>query len=281
MEETSLFLAFVLIFCGAAILATGALYTRQPIIIAYVALGTIMGPFGFQFINDLKLLADISQVGIIFLLFLLGLDMQPQALITTLKKSVLTCLLSSIIFAISGFGIASIFGFTTNESFIIGLAMMFSSTIIGIKLLPTTVLHHKHTGELMVGMLLLQDIVAIVVLMFLLNTGSGTSALLLSVVALPVVVFFSILFAKLVIIRLIARFDKFHEYIFLIALGWCLGLAETCHYLGLSREIGAFMAGISLATSPISQYIALNLKPLRDFFLVIFFFCLGAQLNLN
>ena len=80
-----------------------------------------------------------------------------------------------------------------------------------------------------------------------------------------------------VIIPLITRFDRFHEYIFLLAIGWCLGLAEAASALGLSAEIGAFIAGITIATSPISQYIAVNLKPLRDFFLVLFFFSVGAR----
>lgn len=283
MEATSFFFAFVLIFSGAALLSTAALYTRQPIIIAYILLGTLTGPFGFSFVEDLNLLADLSHIGIIFLLFLLGLDMQPQALLSTLRKSVVTCIASSMAFAITGYLIAYSFGLPSGESLVIGAAMMFSSTIIGIKLLPTTVLHHKHTGELMIGILLLQDILAIIVLMFLLNSQGGKvepAPMIIAFAALPLVSVASLFFAKYVLIRLIAKFDKFHEYIFLLSLGWCLGLAEVCHALGLSGEIGAFIAGVSLATSPISQYIALNLKPLRDFFLVIFFFCLGAQLNL-
>jgi Kef-type K+ transport system membrane component KefB len=79
----------------------------------------------------------------------------------------------------------------------------------------------------------------------------------------------------------IRKFDRFHEFIFLVAIGWCLGIAELAHYVGLSHEIGAFIAGISLATSPISLYIAEHLKPLRDFFLILFFFSLGASFNLS
>ena len=75
--------------------------------------------------------------------------------------------------------------------------------------------------------------------------------------------------------------DRFHEYIFLLAVGWCLSMAELSAFMGLSAEIGAFLAGISLASSPISQYIAIQLKPIRDFFLVLFFFSIGAQFNLN
>jgi Kef-type K+ transport system membrane component KefB len=73
----------------------------------------------------------------------------------------------------------------------------------------------------------------------------------------------------------------FHEYIFLLAIGWCLGVAEAAQLLGLSEEIGAFVAGISIATSPIAQYIAISLKPLRDFFLILFFFAVGARFDLG
>ena len=86
-------------------------------------------------------------------------------------------------------------------------------------------------------------------------------------------------FVRWVLLPLIKRFDRFHEYIFLLALGWCLGLAELAHSIGLSAEIGAFIAGVSLASSLISQYIAINLKPIRDFFLVLFFFSIGASFN--
>ncbi len=86
---------------------------------------------------------------------------------------------------------------------------------------------------------------------------------------------------RYILLPLMARYDRFHEYMFLLAIGWCLGLAEMAHSLGLSAEIGAFVAGITIATSPIAQYIAINLKPLRDFFLILFFFSVGASFNLG
>jgi Kef-type K+ transport system membrane component KefB len=79
--------------------------------------------------------------------------------------------------------------------------------------------------------------------------------------------------------RLLERFDKIHEYIFILSIGWCLCMAELSHYFGMSEEIGAFIAGVALASNPIAAYIAESLKPLRDFFLVIFFFAIGAAFN--
>jgi Kef-type K+ transport system membrane component KefB len=286
MDANTVTFSFFLIFTGAAVFASLALFTRQPLIIAYIALGACIGPYGLSMVTDLALLSDIGHIGIIFLLFLLGLDMQPQALIATLRSSTLVALISSVIFLAMGFTVAWLFSYSTIDALIIGAAMMFSSTIIGIKLLPTTVLHHRHIGELMIGLLLLQDVLAIIVLMVLLGAGTnGTESvgteIALSLLSLPLLAIAAWLMVRYIVLPLIARFDRIHEYIFLLAIGWCLGLAEAAHHLGLSAEIGAFIAGVSIATSPISQYIAVNLKPLRDFFLILFFFAVGARLDLT
>jgi len=280
----SLLQSFFLIFTGAAVIASIALYTRQPLLVAYIALGGLLGPFGFGLIQDVSLVTDMAHIGIIFLLFLLGLDMQPKSLLNVLRKASIVGVLSSAIFALTGYIIGYSFGYSHTENLIIGMAMMFSSTIIGIKLLPTTVLHHKHTGELMVGLLLLQDFLAIICLMILLSGDMGSinlPAFGMTLLALPLLGAFAFAFVRFIILPLIHRFDRFHEYIFLLAIGWCMGLAQAAQVLGLSAEIGAFIAGISIATSPIAQYIAINLKPLRDFFLILFFFSLGARFNLS
>jgi len=284
MEHGTIAFSFFLIFSGAAVIATIALYTRQPLLVAYIALGALLGPYGLAFITNTDLLADISKIGIIFLLFLLGLDMQPKNMLLMLKKATFVALLSSVVFAGIGYGVATLFAFSHMECIVIGIAMMFSSTIIGIKLLPTTVLHHRHTGELVVGLLLLQDLIAIFVLLVLYANETGEASVsqyLLAIVSLPILIGVAIVFVKYVLLPLIQRFDRFQEYIFLIAIGWCLGLAELAEVMGLSSEIGAFIAGIAVATSPIAQFIAISLKPLRDFFLILFFFSIGAGFNLG
>jgi len=286
MEPNSITFSFFLIFSGAAVLASLALYTRQPLLVAYIVLGALLGPSGMALISNTQLLSDISHIGIVFLLFLLGLDMQPSNLYHMLRNATFVALISSIAFAAVGYVVAYLFGFSQMESLIIGIAMMFSSTIIGIKLLPTTMLHHRHTGELVVGLLLMQDLIAIFVLLVLYTnqTGAGEATMgnyLMVLLALPLLTVGAVLFVRFVLLGLIQRFDRFQEYMFLIAVGWCLGLAEIALLCGLSLEIGAFIAGVTLATSPISQYIALSLKPLRDFFLILFFFSIGASFKLT
>ena len=283
MEIGGITFTFAAVFLGAAVFASIALYTRQPIIIAYIALGALLGPYGGGIVNDLEMVADAGHVGIIFLLFLLGLDMQPRALLSSLKQSSMIAIGSSAVFAITSYAISRAFGYSQLDSTVIGIGLMFSSTIIGIKLLPTTVLHHKHLGEVLVALLLFQDLLAIISLVVLQSSAHADFSpviLLRPLALLPALALVCWLSVKYVLLPLIQRFDRYHEYIFLLSIGWCLGVAELAQLIGLSAEIGAFMAGVAVATSPIAQYIAVSLKPLRDFFLVIFFFSVGAQFDL-
>ena len=273
-----------LIFTGAAILATLALYARQAIIVAYIMLGVILGPWGLGLVDDPELIADISHIGIVFLLYLLGLDLFPQELWKMLGEALWVTLLSSLIFFAAGFAIAYGFSYPLAEALLIGSVMMFSSTIIGVKLLPTTALHHRHTGQMIISVLLIQDLIAIIILLMLQGYGKNDGLLVditMQILTLPLLILVSWFVERYVIVRLINRFDQIHEYIFLLAIAWCLAIAEVAVMLGLSREVGAFIAGITLASSPIALFITMKLKPLRDFFLVLFFFSMGASFNLD
>jgi len=275
------FIIFV-IFTGAALLSTLALFTRQSLLVAYILLGIILGPWINFISGDAQLIENIGHVGIVFLLFLLGLDLNPRDLLSMLKKASWITFLSSFIFGVVSYLIARFFGFNFTESVITCLAMMFSSTIIGLKLLPTTVLHHQHTGELIVSVLLLQDLLVIVVLLFIRafeGDGLTLKDFLVLLVALPTLLIIGFTMERFIIYPLLKRFDRIREYIFLLAVGWCLWMAQIAVFLGLSAEIGAFIAGVSIAVGPIARYIAENLKPLRDFFLVLFFFSVGAGLQ--
>lgn len=283
--HTGIVESFFLIFAGAALLATVALYTRQPVLVAYIALGCIAGPFGLGIVSDSKLVSEIAEIGIIFLLFLVGLDLQPSKLRNMVGKTFVTAITSSVVFIGITVAIMLAFGFSMTDAWVAGVACMFSSTIIGLKLLPTTVLHHRHIGEIVVGLLLIQDLFAILALIVIAETGGSMIEALGSVfeifVALPAVIAAAFVAVRFVVLPLIQRFDAFHEFIFLAAIGWCLCVAIVARSVGLSLEIGAFVAGVSLATSPIAAYIAEELRPLRDFFLVMFFFSVGAAIDIG
>ena len=273
-----------LIFLSATLLSTIALFTRQSMLVAYMLVGVLLGPWGLQWVGDSAMVQRVGDIGIIFLLFLLGLHLPPQKLWHMLKKISLVGLISSLIFLAVGYGIGLAFGYNQVECWIIGAAMMFSSTIIGIKLLPTTILHHQHTGEVMISVLLLQDLLAIIVLLMIQAGPVGGSVLdesLIVLIGLPVALVFAWLVERYILCWLFARFNRIKEYMFLLAIAWCLSMTELGGVLGLSHEIGAFIAGVVLASSPISIYIAESLKPIRDFFLVMFFFSVGASFNLT
>ncbi len=283
MTHPNLIDSFFIIFSGAALLATLTLYTRQPMLVAYIILGCLIGPHGLALIDDAKHLSEIAEIGIMFLLFLVGLDLQPSKLRNMVGESMLTALGTTLVFFVLGAGTMLLFGFAISEAIVIGLALTFSSTILGLKLLPTTALHHRHVGQLVISLLLIQDLLAIIAIVVvgeftpeLSNLMQNLGVILL---ALPLLGLCAFAGVRLVLLPLIKRFDAFHEYIFLVAIAWCLGLASLSHNLNLSFEIGAFTAGVSLATSPIAKYIAENLRPLRDFFLIMFFFCVGAGLD--
>jgi Kef-type K+ transport system membrane component KefB len=284
VSSSNIVFSLFLVFTGAATLATAALYARQALLVAYIVLGILLGPWGLAVVSDSAWIADVANIGIMFLLFLLGLTMLPQQLLRTLREAVLVTLVSSLTFFLIGAAIATGFGYQPREAAFLGADLMFSSTIIGLKLLPTTALHHRHTGQVIVSVLLLQDLCAIILLLLLEGYRKGNNLYLdvgLQLLNLPLLIFCAYLLERFVIEPLIARFDQIQEYIFLLTIGWCLGIAELGHVLGLSHEIGAFVAGVTLATSPVALFIAESLKPLRDFFLILFFFSLGARFNVD
>ena len=282
MDESVLFSVF-LIFTGAALLATVALFARQSLLIAYIAVGVIAGPSVTGLIADPHLIGELAHIGIIFLLFLLGLDLSPRKLLGQIQEAVGVTLISSIIFALLGYGVGLAAGLSRVDCLVVGMASTLSSTIIGLKLLPTTVLHHRHTGEVIISILLLQDLLAIGALLLIDTLAAGSMPWLqagLEFAGLPLLFAGGLVAEKWLLRPLFHRFDKVGEYVFLLSLGWCLGFAQFAQSLGLSYEVGAFIGGITLANSPIAPFIAESLRPLRDFFLVMFFFALGAGFDL-
>ena len=271
----------VLIFSGAALFATVFLYLKQPVILAYIALGIAAGPWGLALIKEPDHIEKLSHVGVILLLYLLGISLKPERLYHLFSKTAIVTLLTSLTF-LTVFSLSALaFGFELIESIIVGAALMFSSTIISLKLIPTTALHHRHTGEMMTSVLLMQDVVAII-LIIVLTGGKGddvsfTIAMLF--VKLVLLSIFAYGIVKYIVNNLFLRFDTIQEYTFLLALGWGLLGAGVAQLIGLSYEMGAFIAGVAFASSPVSLVVVEYLKPLRDFFLILFFFSIGSQFD--
>ncbi len=283
MGLDNIVLELAVIFAGAAILGTLFLYLRQPIILAYIALGALLGPLGLKVLGDAEHIERLSHIGIILLLFLLGLNLHPEKLLQLFKKTSAVTLGTSLVFLLLGMGTSLLMGFSWKDSLIVGAAMMFSSTIVSLKLTPTTTLHQKHTGEMMISVLLFQDILAILLILFVGGAGADGNGLVASFLVVFKLVglgLFAFLVVKFVLMPLFRRFDVIREYFFVASLGWCLLMAELAYLLGLSYEMGAFIGGVAMAAFPIALVISETLKPLREFFLILFFFSIGAKFDL-
>jgi len=281
MNLDSIIFELGIIIVGAAILGTLFLYARQPILIAYIAIGFAIGPNGFALIRSTDHIENIAHFGVILLLFLIGLNLQPMKLLRIFRKTALLTFGTSLVFGCLSFLFTLLLRFDMHSAVLFGAAMMFSSTVVGLKLVPTTTLHHKRTGEIMTGVLLLQDVLAVLVILFVTgeksNNVMGTFAILVG--KLFVLCLLSFAGVRFVMVPLLKKFDVVQEYTFVATLGWCLLWAEVAHILGISYEMGAFVAGLSIASCQIALIIAEHLKPLREFFLILFFFAVGAELN--
>ena len=166
---------FVLIFAGAALFATLFLYLKQPIILAYIVLGIFLGPKGLGLIADAEQIEQLAHIGIVLLLFLIGLNFQPKKLGGLLGRIGIVTLATCFVFMLLSFTAALSLGYPLVDSLIIGAAFMFSSTIVSMKLIPTTQLHHHHVGEVMISVLLLQDVIAIMLIVLVTEGGMTTA----------------------------------------------------------------------------------------------------------
>ncbi|HBR14293.1 MAG TPA: sodium:proton antiporter [Candidatus Omnitrophica bacterium] len=280
MEKFLLDLSVLLVF--AAILSYFAVMLRQPIIIAYIISGILIGPWGWGFIKNVEFIEMVSHLGITLLLFLVGLCLHPQKLLSLFKKTTIVTLGSSLASFLIGFSFALVWRFSMIESVCIGFTLMFSSTILAVKLLPTTKLHHGKMGASCIGVLIMQDLLAVSVLAFIRCFNSPDGATFnFFILSFKLVVFIGALFLVeyFVIRKIMTYVDRLHEALFVLGLAWCFGIASISNSMGLFFETGAFFAGVVLASHPIALFISEKLKPLRDFFLVLFFFTLGAKLN--
>ena len=281
MEEFISDLSIVLV--GAAILSFLAVVLKQPIITAYIVCGVLVGPWGIGWIKHAEFIEMISHLGITLLLFLAGLCLHPQKLIRLFKKTTPVALGNCLISFVVAFLFCLIFRFSIIDSICIGLALMFSSTILTVKLLPTTRLHQQRMGAVCIGVLIMEDLLAISVLALIRCLGSPQGALIsFGILIIKLILFIGILllFEQFVLRRIMLKVERLHEVLFILGLAWCFGIATISNKMGLFYETGAFFAGVVLARHPISLFISEKLKPLRDFFLVLFFFTLGAKLDL-
>lgn len=257
---------------------------RQPLILAYIVTGFLLGPLFFKVIPNKELVNTFSTIGITFLLFLVGLELDIRKLKSIGKTSLILSLGHFAISSIIGFLISIVFGYPLIASLYIALALTLSSTVIVVKLLSETHNLNSLFGKIDIGFLVIQDIIAICALIFLdaLKFGSPIDILPFLAVFIKAAILIAIAFLiSTYILPHIFRYTaKNQELLFVLSIAWCFLIAITASYFGLSIEIGAFLAGLSLGYLPYSYEIVSRVKSLRDFFLIMFFVALGTQVSL-
>ncbi len=286
MENIILELSVILV--STALFCILAEYAKQPLIVAYILAGLIIGPYGFSLIKDQQFFYAISQIGVILLLYLIGLELKPNRLKKTLKNSYLIAIGSCLSILPFGF----LIGFMTNLSFIeslyLGIALSFSSTIVVLRIMHENTNVSETVYNTCVGILLIQDLLAVVSLI-LINSNSnimnlsGLYSLIKILINACLLVSGTFILEKFLLSKVLKTMVKRKDLIFLTGLAWCFLLAEAGEMLHLSREIGAFIAGISLTALPENKLkiFVYKSETIRDFFMILFFFILGAQLNLS
>lgn len=266
---------------------------KQPSIIAYIITGLIVGPLGYYRMQQGDVFSALAQIGITLLLFMVGLQLDIGQLKRIGKTALLVGLGQVFFTSVIGFGILRALGFSAISSLYIAPALTFSSTIIVVKLLGEKKDLQSLYGKLVVGIFLTQDFIAILILISLssLQPSSGSLYAGLPLWENIILALVRALILILVIWWLsIKVFPKVMEYIgnndelmLVFSLAWALGLAAlvASPIMGFSLEIGGFLAGLSLAGSGVHYEISGKIKPIRDFFIIIFFIVLGSGLALN
>ncbi len=281
MVEFFLGLTIVILTCVALGFLSRSL--KQPLILAYIISGILLGPLVFKVITKSGEFTLFSEIGVALLLFIVGMNMSFKSIKDVGKISLIIGFGQVIFTSIIGFFIGRLLGFNNIESLYISIALAFSSTIIIIKLLSDKNDLDALYGRISVGLLLVQDFIAIFALIFITGISStdnsSVTIFLLQTFLKSVILFIGAYFLyDTVVPFLFRKVSGSGELLFMGGIAWCFGLAMFSRLLGFGIEIGAFLAGITLASLPYTTEISARIRPLRDFFILVFFFNLGLNI---
>jgi Kef-type K+ transport system membrane component KefB len=258
---------------------------KQPLIVAYILAGLVAGPLFLNLVNGgEEFFAAFAEFGIVLLLFVVGLSLNFEYIKKMGKAVVGGGLLQFLVTSVLGFGLMTWMDFEFTSALFVGVAITFSSTIIVIKLLADKKDLESVYGRYVVGVLLVQDVIAVLIMIFLntssIDTGVWYNSVFITAgkaVLLALVVY---LMARFLLPKIMDKVAQNGELLFIFTIAWCFGVASAVYWAGFSIEIGAIIAGISLGASPYQPEISSRIKPLRDFFIVLFFIVLGSELQL-
>ncbi len=280
----SVFAEFSLIIALGATMALVMRLLRQPLIIGHILTGLIVGPSVLHVIRSPETIDVFSSIGIALLLFIVGLGLNPQVIREVGKVSGSVGILQVAGTTLLGYISGIVLGLNRLSAAFLGLGLAFSSTIVILKLLTDKKEQSRLYGKVLTGVLIVQDLIAAVALFFITAkahdglTAMGIGSLMLkgAAITIPLLLIGSVILPKLH--KLIAGSQ---EFLFLFSIGWGFGFAALFERAGFSLEVGALLAGMSLAALPYTQEISSRLRPLRDFFIIVFFITLGSRLALG
>lgn len=283
-STNQLFLQLAVVLGLSATLGFVIKKLRLPLLVAYLLAGVVLSLMGVFDLHTSEVLTILPEIGIAFVLFFIGMELDMKE-IKALGKPILAAGLGQIIIsALAGFVIAALLGFKSVEALFLGIGLSVSSTIVVIKLLLEKKDLASLYGKLALGILLLEDLVSVLILMGLtvgssfLHLGLQNSLPMVALVAKGVLLFgLSLVFSNFVLTRVFRAVSASTELLFLSAIAWCFIFVGLSLLLGFSVVIGAFLAGVALANSPFHFEIQGKVKPLRDFFVTLFFVYLGSQ----
>ncbi len=280
-----IFVELSLIVFLATIIAALMRILRQPLVVGYIVTGILVGPYVLNILHATEQIELFSKIGISILLFIVGLNLNPETVKETGKASLITGIAQVLLTGAAAYGVAYALGLEVQAAVYCALALTFSSTIIVLKILSDRGDLSKLYGKISIGVLLVQDIVATIALLTVSVLGKGEATSIgfgATIFSLLVKGFIAVavlyLISKYILPKLSAFFAHSQELLFLFSLAWGLGLAAFFYYIGFSIEIGALIAGVTLSVSTYSYEIASRMKPLRDFFIILFFILLGSQM---
>jgi Kef-type K+ transport system membrane component KefB len=284
--EDSIFIQLSLVLAIAAGVSIVMRLLRQPLIVGYILSGVIVGPTLLNIIHDRHAFESFSEIGIALLLFIVGLGLNVSVIRATGKPVMLVFLTNAVVMLMVGLGLSGMFGLTRTEGLIAGLGLLFSSTIVIIKALNDKREQNRLYGQIAIGVILVEDIAATLALLYVAaagnDSGGSTSQQVTQLVGYGALLTAGLVAAGSLVLPHVSKFfARSQELLFAFALAWAFGVASLFDLAGFSLEVGALFAGVTLATLPYAQEISTRLKPLRDFFLVLFFISLGEQLDLT
>lgn len=260
---------------------------KQPLIVAFIATGIFVGPSGIGLIEEYDKIALLAQIGIALLLFVVGLRLDLHLIMTTGPVALATGLGQVIFTSVFGFIIAIALGLSLVPAIYVAVALTFSSTIIIVKLLSDKKEIDSLHGRIAVGFLIVQDIVVVIAMIALTAIGSvgdETAALkeIVKIFGMGILLIAVIAFLmKFVLPYLLKHLARSTELLVVFAIAWAVGLGALSDWMGFSKEVGAFLGGISVASTQYRDAIGARLVTLRDFLLLFFFIDLGARLDLS